>query len=108
MSDKENDHNSSDRKERNLKRHELCCLRFSDGTASDRDAATLQRKGIDPQPWVELQKLIRNHFVGVESPDLADSICNTLGLQSITIGSAIGLSEGEISGFNGAGILSKL
>ena len=55
MSDKENDHNNSDRKERNLKRHELCCLRFSDGTASDRDAATLQRKGIDPQPWVELK-----------------------------------------------------
>ena len=49
MSDKENDHNTSDRKEKNLKRHELCCLRFSDGTASDRDAATLQRKGIDPK-----------------------------------------------------------
>ena len=61
MSDKENDQNNGDHKEKNLKRHELSCLRFSDGTASDRDVATLKRKGIELY-FEALIPLSKNNF----------------------------------------------
>jgi hypothetical protein len=94
-------------KEKSLKRHELCCLRFSDGTASDRDTKTLKRKGIDPQPWIKLQDLLHAHFTTIQSPDLSDSICSKLGIGKIPIGNSLGLSEEELSTISVLDIVSK-